>query len=574
MELIKKLRWQILIVILALAAIVAVLWGQRAEEPRLIETPEPASGGIFYEGVVGAMMRLNPQLALFNPVDQDVTSLLFDGLIQFDTQGLPQPDLANSWGLSKTGDIYNFSLREDVEWHDGEPFTSEDVVFTVSLLQSDDFPYPDDVRAFWQEIEVEALNEHTLQFRLPEPFAPFLDYLTFGIVPEHLLGNIPPADLVDAEFNLNPVGTGQFQFDGLVVEDDEIAGVSVVQNPNYHGKQPLIEQVVFRYYPDHQALWEAYQAGEVHGIREITPEILAQALEDPTLKLYTSRLPKMSLTLLNLDNPEVSFFQEREVRQALMLGLNRQWIVDQILDGQAVPARGPIFPKTWAYFQGLEEIPYQPEQAVELLREAGYSIPAEGGNIRTNQDGEPLAFTLIYPDQPLHQQIAEAMQEDWGEIGFDVELEPHPYDELIRGQLEPRIYQAALVDLNLTNSPDPDPYPFWHQAQTSGGQNYSMWNDRQASEYLEQARIVLDITERERLYKNFQVRFMDQLPALPLYYPMYTYGVSAEVNGVRIGPIFDPADRLDTLEEWYFYSEIPGGLDGPRSTQDEVDGQP
>lgn len=560
MELIKKLRWQILIVVLAMAAIVAVLWGQRAEEPRVIESPEPAVGGVFYEGVVGSLMRLNPQLAEFNPVDQDVTGLLFNGLIRFDSKGLPQPDLANSWGLSRTGEIYNFSLREDVQWHDGEPFTSQDVVFTVSLLKHEDFPYPEDLKDFWQEIEVEALNEYTLQFRLPEPFAPFLDYLNFGIVPEHILGEIPPAELVEAEFNIQPVGTGPFQFDGLILDGEEITGVSLVQNQQYHGAEPLIEQVVFLYYPNHQALWEAYQAGDVHGVREVTLEILQQALDDPTLSLYTSRLPKMSLALLNLDNPEVPFFQEREIRRALMLGLNRQWIVDQILEGQAVPATGPIFPKTWAYFEGLEPIPYQPERSVEILRDAGYSIPADGGSVRVNEEGEALEFTLVYPDQPLHQQIAETMQRNWEQIGFGVELEPLPYQELISDQLEPRIYQAALVDLNLTRTPDPDPYPFWHQAQTSGGQNYSMWNDRQASQYLEQARIVLDPAERERLYKNFQVRFMDQLPALPLYYPMYNYGVSDEVNGVRIGPIFDPADRLNTLEEWYFYSEIPGGL--------------
>lgn len=549
-----------MIVVLAMAAIVAVLWGQRAEEPRVIESPEPAVGGVFYEGVVGSLMRLNPQLAEFNPVDQDVTGLLFNGLIRFDSKGLPQPDLANSWGLSRTGEIYNFSLREDVQWHDGEPFTSQDVVFTVSLLKHEDFPYPEDLKDFWQEIEVEALNEYTLQFRLPEPFAPFLDYLNFGIVPEHILGEIPPAELVEAEFNIQPVGTGPFQFDGLILDGEEITGVSLVQNQQYHGAEPLIEQVVFLYYPNHQALWEAYQAGDVHGVREVTLEILQQALDDPTLSLYTSRLPKMSLALLNLDNPEVPFFQEREIRRALMLGLNRQWIVDQILEGQAVPATGPIFPKTWAYFEGLEPIPYQPERSVEILRDAGYSIPADGGSVRVNEEGEALEFTLVYPDQPLHQQIAETMQRNWEQIGFGVELEPLPYQELISDQLEPRIYQAALVDLNLTRTPDPDPYPFWHQAQTSGGQNYSMWNDRQASQYLEQARIVLDPAERERLYKNFQVRFMDQLPALPLYYPMYNYGVSDEVNGVRIGPIFDPADRLNTLEEWYFYSEIPGGL--------------
>lgn len=566
MELIKKLRWQILIVILALAAIVALLWGQRAEEPRVIESPEPAGGGVFYEGVVGSMQRLNPQLAEFNPVDQDVTSLLFNGLIRFDPQGLPQPDLANSWGLSKTGEIYNFSLREDVLWHDGEPFTSEDVVFTVGLLQHEDFPYPDDLKAFWQEIEVEALNEYTLQFRLPEPFAPFLDYLDFGIVPEHLLGEIPPGELVDAEFNMQPVGTGPYQFQGLILDGEEISGVSLIQNQRYYGEDPLIEEVVFTYYSSDQALWEAYQAGEIHGVREITQDILPPALDDPSLNLYTSRLPKMSLVLFNLENQEVPFFQEREVRRALMLGLNRQWIVDRILKGQAGIAKGPIFPKTWAYFEGLETIPYQPEQAVEILRDLGYSIPADGGAVRVNEEGEALEFTLVYPDLPLHQRIAEAMQSNWREIGFGVELEPHPYPELISGQLEPRLYQAALVDLNLTRTPDPDPYPFWHQAQTSGGQNYSMWNDRQASEYLEQARIVVDPAERERLYKNFQVRFMDQLPALPLYYPMYTYGVSEEVKGVRIGPIFDPADRLNTLEEWYFFSEIPGGLGDPDPT--------
>jgi peptide/nickel transport system substrate-binding protein len=109
--------------------------------------------------------------------------------------------------------------------------------------------------------------------------------------------------------------------------------------------------------------------------------------------------------------------------------------------------------------------------------------------------------------------------------------------------------------------PDPDPYPFWHQTQATGGQNYSIWNDRQVSEYLEQARIILDIVERQRLYKNFQVRFFDQIPALPLYYPVYTYGVSSDVKGVRIGPIFEPADRLDTISDWYFFVEVPGGLE-------------
>ena len=138
MNLIKKLRWQILIIVLALIIIAVVLWGQQAE-PVLVEAPEPTGGGVYTEGLVGSLMRLNPLLATFNPPDQAPSRLLFSGLIQFDSTGLPQPDLSNSWGISRDGDVYNFSLRQGVFWHDGEPVTSEDVVFTVNLLKNPDF---------------------------------------------------------------------------------------------------------------------------------------------------------------------------------------------------------------------------------------------------------------------------------------------------------------------------------------------------------------------------------------------------------------------------------------------------
>jgi peptide/nickel transport system substrate-binding protein len=300
----------------------------------------------------------------------------------------------------------------------------------------------------------------------------------------------------------------------------------------------------------------------VQGIGHIPEELLPQALADPDLNLYTVRLPEMSLIFINLDNPEVPFFQELAVRKALLKGLNRQWMIDHILNGQAVIATGPVFPKTWAYFDGLEQKSYDPEQALEMLKEAGYTIPAEGGNVRTKVTEEEetirLAFTLLYPDDEEHAAIAEVAQENWAKLGLEVNLEAVSYEELISTHLENRDYQAALVDINLSNTPDPDPYPFWHQTQTTGGQNYAIWNDQRASEYLEQARIIPDPVERTRLYRNFQVRFSDQVPALLLFYPMYTYGVSDDVNGVRIGPIFQPSDRLETVTDWYLYSELPG----------------
>jgi peptide/nickel transport system substrate-binding protein len=163
-----------------------------------------------------------------------------------------------------------------------------------------------------------------------------------------------------------------------------------------------------------------------------------------------------------------------------------------------------------------------------------------------------LKFTLLYPDTENHRAVAEAIQAAWADLGADVALEPLPYDQLVSERLVDRNFQAALVDLDMARSPDPDPYPFWDQAQSSGtGQNYSQWDNRMASEYLEQARILVDLNERAKMYRNFQVVFQEELPALPLFYPVYTYAISKDIQGVRIGPLFDPSDRFNNVTDWH-----------------------
>lgn len=141
------------------------------------------------------------------------------------------------------------------------------------------------------------------------------------------------------------------------------------------------------------------------------------------------------------------------------------------------------------------------------------------------------------------------------------------YDELVTDYLDNRNFTAALVDINLTRSPDPDPYAFWHQAQVTGGQNYSKWDDLRASEYIEQARITTDIAERTRLYQNFQVRFTQEMPALPLYYPVYSYAVDAQVQGVSVGPLFDPSDRFNTITQWFLVTKRSMGDEAPAETE-------
>ncbi len=545
----KRLRWQILVVLVTLIVVAVLLVGQQPVG-NLPLLPQPTSGGVYTEALVGSMGRLNPLLDWNNPADRDINSLIFSGLIRFDSHGLPQPDLAESWGTSADGTIYNFTLRPNAVWQDGTPVTSDDVVFTINLIMSSGSLFPQDIKDLWSEIEIKQLDEKNLKFTLTEPYAPFLDYVTFGVLPKHLLESVPPEQLSSADFNLKPVGTGPYKFDHLIVEGGQIRGVVLTLNEQYYLTKPFIPQVVFRYYADSASALDAYEQGEVLGVSQISNKVLEKALADPTLSVYTSRLPQLSMIFLNLNNPAIPFLQEPKVRRALMMGLNREAMVANFLGGQAIVADGPILPGSWAYYDGIEHIEYDPEAAASILKVEGYVLPAAGGDVR-EKEGQPLALTLVHPDDELHTQIAKMIQSNWAQIGVRVDLQPVSYESLVSDFLTPRSFQAALVDLTMARTPDPDPYPFWHQAEATGGQNYSQWDNRTASEYLETARTSTDFTDRTRLYRNFQVIFSKELPSLPLFFPVYSYGVDSQVQGVQVAPLYDTSDRLAFIQEWY-----------------------
>ena len=546
----RQLRWQILVVLVTLGIVAVLLFSQQSPGTSGPILPQPEQGGVYTEGLVGSLGRLNPLLDWNNSADRDVNRLLFNGLFRFDERGIPQPDLAQAWGMAPDGTIYNFTIRPNAVWHDGEPVTSDDVIFTIEMMKSAGSLYPQDIKDLWGKIEVTRLDEKTFKLTLPEPYVPFIDYLTFGVLPKHLLESVSSADMAKADFNINPVGSGPYKFDHLIVDSGQITGVVLTLSTNYYGTSPFIEQVVFRYYPTSEAAFDAYQQGDVLSVSQITPEMLSAALEEPNLSVYTSRLPQISFVLFNLNRPEVAFLQDAKVRRALMLGLNRPYIVNKFLQGQAVITDGPILPGSWAYYDGIEHFEYNPDEAINILKSEGYVIPAEGGEVRA-KEGNPLVFTMLHPDDELHAQIAQAIRDEWAAIGVRVDLQAVPYDELAVDFLASRDYQAALVDLNLSRTPDPDPYPFWHQAEATGGQNYSQWDNRPASEYLEQARVTADYTLRTRLYRNFQVVFAKELPALPLFAPVYSYGVDSQVQGVQVPSLYDPSDRLSTFASWY-----------------------
>ena len=545
----KKFRWQLLILFLTglLVGILLIL-EKRGGFGRAGDL-QPVQGGVYTEALIGNISRLNPLLDSANQVDQDIDRLIFSGLVRFDSRGMPEPDLAEAVRVSQDGILYNITLKDKLTWHDGQPLTTADVNFTINLMKQGDGYVASDLVALWNEIKVVVIDDLNMQLILPEAYAPFQDYLGFGVLPNHLLGHLSFQEIANSEFNLNPVGSGPFKFSKLIVEEDQIVGLSLVAFENYVNSAPFLEEIIFRYYPDAQSAYQAYLDKYVQGISEIPYSLMPTAIQNEDLSIYTGRLPQLSMVMFNLNDQGVPFFQDADIRNALLLALNRQKMINQIFNGQAIVANGVIFPGNWAYSDAIAQVEYDIEQAKMLIKEAGYVVTGEDNPIRMKEDVE-FKFVLSYPDDELHRVVAESIQADWKKLDIQVVLESIPADLYLSEKLTPRAFQAALVDLDLSNTPDPDPYPFWDSGQATTGQNYSQWNDRIASDTIEQARVTTNFNERVRLYHNFQEIFARELPSLPLYYPVYNYGVDKIINGVSFGPLMDVSDRFSTVNLW------------------------
>jgi peptide/nickel transport system substrate-binding protein len=538
----RHTRWQAILTFTGIAMTMAFL-GFLAFSRTTITIPDHA--GTYIEGMAGTPQFVNPLLAPFNPVDQDLSALIFNGLTRADGKGDLEPDLAESWQVSDDGLVYLFRLREDVRWQDNEPFTANDVLFTINLMKAAEFPGPPDLSYLWQSVTTEKLDDYTIRFNLSEPFPAFADYTTIGILPEHILKDVPVSELKRHEFNRQPVGTGPFELDEINAKYARLS-----PNPRYDGPEPRLAQLEFRFYPSYQEVIAAYQAGEVQGISAIPPQAMPTVKNIESLTLYTARLSGYEIIYLNHQAPEAApFFQEVEVRQALLSALDRQAIIDQALHGQGLVANGPIRSWSWAYNPEQPVAEFDPARANDLLDKAEW-IDSDGDGIR-DKAGQPLAFELLSSDDPAKIEVAEAVSEQWGQVGVSATV------EVVGARLGERLakhdFQAALAEVLLTG--DPDPYPLWHQTQIEGGQNYAGWNHDNASILLEAARTTTDKGRRNDFYFEFQRIFAEEVPSLILFHPIYTYGVSQEVFDVQLAPMANSGDRFRSLPNWYMLTE-------------------
>lgn len=543
-----NIRWQLLLAVVCLGLVFSLL-SYQVQSEGLCTTRVPAPGGTVAEGVVGAPRYLNPLLSDANPVDRELVSLLFDGLLQYDESGRLAPALAEAWAVSEDGLTVQFTLRDDVRWHDGEPFTADDVVFTYGLLQNEAFPAPQEVRALWQPVTIHSARPDQVSFILPEPYSPFLDATTRGILPAHLLADVAPDSIADHAFNTAPVGTGPFMV-AAGANWRRTGQLRLVPNPAFWRQGVQLDGLAFRFYPEMADLMDAYRAGEVQAINNVPAWAVPEVLAMERTRLFTAPLPRYTQLLFNLEGHLA--LATAEVRQALAYGVNRDALIAQAIAGQGLPLEGPYVPSSWAYNPAAMSLyTHNPISATTLLDGAGWLLPEAGGETRqlAGEAGtETLNLRLLLPDEPRQRALAAQLAAQWAEIGVAVQLAPLPGAEY-QAALAASEFDVALVDVIAQG--DPDLYSFWSQEALVRGQNYARWNSRRASEALEHARQLWNEEERKPYYDAFLGLYSRAVPALTLYQHVYNYAVSETVNELEIGRIDHPRERYESLASWF-----------------------
>ncbi|MBK8025699.1 MAG: hypothetical protein IPK19_30985 [Chloroflexi bacterium] len=529
---------------------------------------QTAENGLYREALVGTLQRINPLFAGLNPVDRDVSSLIFEGLTRTNAFGEPVPALADRWVISADGLEYIVYLRQDVLWHDGTPFTAADVIYTMSLLRDPRFPGAPELGAFWRTIETEQLGEHLVRFRLAQPLGAFLDRLTIGILPDHALRGTDSVQLVSHPFNFAPIGTGPYQLmrigtqEGSQPRTIELAAAPVYRQRREGQELPFsIQHITFVLYNDFDAAQAALASGEVDGLasrdRDERRALFELALTQ-NIALVNGFEPTVGMIVYNWARESTAFFREQRVRLALETGLDRAGAVERALPNLAVKTDSPLIPGNWAFLPAATLPSYNTAVAQEMLVTAAERIERLNGASDEEATSEVagatpstalFTFTILTPNTPSLVSLANEIATQWSQIGLDVRVDAAEID-LYEARLRGGDFDAALVEISFSGSGDPDVYSFWHEGQYPDGSNYGGVNDRRISEILERARREPYNINRIPDYRRFQEDFIDRAIALPIYNPLFTYALSTAVSGVQIGYLSTPANRFENIGYW------------------------
>ncbi|WP_261132326.1 peptide-binding protein [Bacillus sp. Marseille-Q3570] len=498
---------------------------------------EPQEGGDIIVGSIGAPTIFN-DLYSTDISSSDISGWLYDGLITYDENLEPKGVIAKDWETSEDGTEWTITLNEGITFHDGEPLTADDVVFTYSIPLSED--YSGARASDFEKIEsIEAEGDTTVKIKLSEPYAPFLGTLSYGILPEHILKDVPIAELGEHEFNTkSPVGSGPFKF----VEWKEGQYVKVEAFEDYFQGRPYLDTITYKIVPDANALMTQVQAGDVHEAAVQSQDLAtAQKLADEG-KINLSTELSLAYTYIGW-NMANDMFKDEKVRQALTMAIDRESIIEAVLGGDGEIAHIPESPLSWAYNEDVPKFDYNVEEAKKLLEEAGWT-PGDDGILE--KDGKKFSFELkTNQGNKAREQIAQVTQEQLKEVGIEVKPTIMEWSAFIEEVTEKKDFDAVILGWSL--STDPDPTALWHSKEIEAGLNFVAFSDPELDKLMEKNTQVLDQEERKDIIGEIQAGIAEQQPYTFLYYPNDHYALDANLKG----HVHHPSSEFYMIEKWW-----------------------
>ncbi|HWK44479.1 MAG TPA: peptide ABC transporter substrate-binding protein [Stellaceae bacterium] len=487
-----------------------------------------------------AIVGYSQEPTVFNPlmpgneVDQGIWWNLFSTLWIIDPAGKPFPVLARevpsleNGGLSTDGLSWKVKLRDDVTWHDGTPFTAEDVKYTIELIKNPNFRVPSRLgHKLVTDIVIE--DAHTISWRMSEPFAPYVSMLAWMfVVPKHILGQAP--DPNTASFNTAPIGTGPFKWVERVTGDH----VTLTANTGYFGSGPFLERLVFKYIPDLNVMFTQFRTGEIDyiGLQGITSDHYAEAktLKDRTI--YVCPRASVENLTLNLAHP---CLKDKMVRQALYYGMDKKSIIEAIYYGLPKSAESYLPEENWAFNSGLPPHEYDPDKARKILDEAGWQLGADG--IRT-KNGLRLEFSnSTTTGNQIREQAQQLLVQDWGKIGVSFKINNMPAAVLWDKFWAESKFDSLMTNTTYTIASDPDvTHRFGSHSiplKAGSGSNVAQFENATVDTLLAEGIRDTTPTARKAAYVEVQSIIRDELPFLPLFQGVQIEGTKTGLMGFR-----------------------------------------
>ncbi len=554
----------------------------------------PKNGGEYSEALIGQPKYINPLFASTNDVDADVSSLIYSGLFKYDSDKKLAPDLAEKFTIANDQKTYDIELKKNLKWSDGEPITTDDILFTFETLQNAETGSP--LITSFQGVHVEKTNENTVRFTLKTPYAPFLDALTLGILPEHIWSEISPASIRLAKFNIQPIGSGAWKFEKMVKDNTgNIQNYSLINNDYFYGKKPYLKNLTLKFFNNQTEAVAALRSQNVLAL-SFVPHNLKDKVSGKNLNIFNLQLPQY--TALFFNKSVMTELKDDDLRSALAQAIDKNSLIKEALGGDGTAIDAPILAGNLGYNDNIKKISFsiananqlldkkwprlQPEEYFKIRHEQilksvnsnkqtpkdapAPSVSTEEENkitemIRSEMSSgqnfyrklgktDILRLSITTADTPEYVKTAQQVSKMWQEIGVQTNIATVGSRQIVRDTLKDRNYQVLIYGEMI--GADPDLYSFWHSSQSEyPGLNLAKFSNRDTDKLLEDARTTLDIDLRAKLYQKFQDILAKDLPAVFLYSPTYIMAVSKDIHGINIANLVSPADRFSTLNDWY-----------------------